>query len=47
MMTLFGPQALWLTGLGAILLGAIFMSRVREGLVRATEEEPSTAPATA
>jgi maltose/moltooligosaccharide transporter len=47
MMTLFGPQALWLTGLGAVVLGAIFMSRVREGQVHAPDEGPAGAPATA
>jgi Na+/melibiose symporter-like transporter len=45
LMTIFGPQALWLTGLGAVLLGALFMSRVREGQVRAPEPEPAPAPA--
>ena len=47
MMTLFGPQALWLTGLGAVILGAIFMSRVREGQVRAPDAEPEPEPAPA
>lgn len=46
LMNLFGPQALWFTGFTAVALGALFVSRVREGQVRVPEPEPDAAPVT-
>lgn len=43
LMNAFGPQALWFTGCAAVVVGALFVSRVREGQVRVPEGE--TAPA--
>lgn len=37
LMDLFGPQALWLAGFGAVALGAAFVSRAREGRVMVPE----------
>ncbi len=35
LMDTFGPQALWYAGLGSLIIGTLFVSRVREGQVRA------------
>jgi MFS family permease len=43
LMDTFGPQALWYAGLGSLIIGALFVSRVREGQVRASAEERSVA----
>lgn len=47
LMNTFGPQALWFTGFVAVVLGAFFISRVREGQIRVPEPEPAPAPAPA
>lgn len=47
LMNAFGPQALWFTGCAAVTLGALFVSRVREGRVRVPEPGPEPAPAAA
>jgi hypothetical protein len=36
-------QVLWYAGLGSLIVGALFVSRVREGQVRASAEERSVA----
>jgi hypothetical protein len=38
LMDSLGPQALWYAGVGALFVGALFVSRVREGQVRVPEE---------
>jgi MFS family permease len=43
-MNAFGPQALWFTGCAAVVAGALFVARVREGQVRVPEPEPEVAP---
>jgi maltose/moltooligosaccharide transporter len=43
LMDTFGAQALWYAGLGALVLGAVFVSRVREGQVRVPEESVGSA----
>jgi MFS family permease len=44
LMNLFGPQALWFTGFAAVSIGALFVSRVREGRVYAPDAEGQVAP---
>jgi maltose/moltooligosaccharide transporter len=41
----FGPQSLWYAGLGALIIGALFVSRVREGQVHAPDEAVAAAAA--
>ncbi len=38
LMNAFGPQALWFTGFAAVTLGAVFVSRAREGRVVVPDE---------
>lgn len=46
MMTAFGPQALWFTGCVAVAVGALFVSRVREGQVVVPEPGAEPRPVT-
>jgi MFS family permease len=46
LMNLFGPQALWFTGFAAVSIGALFVSRVREGRVYAPDAEGQVSPVT-
>jgi maltose/moltooligosaccharide transporter len=45
LMDRFGPHALWYTGIGALILGAGFISRVREGQVRVPDDGLEPQPA--